>query len=82
MKAAIISIVVSLGAVVPLVSPAAASGEPGELLSDQASTSGAGVPGDLTGDGRVNFADVTFVLAHWGAFGMSDLTFVLANWTG
>lgn len=50
--------------------------------------------GDITGDGVVNFVDITAVLSSWGGAGplgdanedgqvnFADLTFVLSNWGG
>ena len=53
-----------------------------------------GVPGDVTGDGKVDYRDLAAVIEHWGepdtkydvdrsgTVGYSDITFILDHWTG
>ena len=52
------------------------------------------VPGDVTGDGIVDYWDLAAVIEHWGepdtiydvdrsgTVGYSDITFILGHWTG
>lgn len=69
------------------------AGEPRNRIAGWEGCGGPGVPGDLNGDGVVNGADLSILLAAWGSddpaadldgngvVGGADLTILLSDWT-